>query len=875
MNNGLKVLFIESHKSPVVTVQMWVRTGSADESKGIEGISHFIEHLVFKGTKTYKVGEIAKTVEECGGDLNAYTSFDQTVFHVTLSSTETNTALQVVNEMTSSPIFDPTEVNNEREVVIEEIKRGLDSPGRVAGQLLFSTVYKEHPYGLPVIGYDKIIKKVSVDKIKKYFNQRYHPKNMFLVICGDFKTKELLKKVKTDFVYPKANAFKKVTRKKEPAQKALRLKVQKSTFQDNFLYLAFRLPDIKHKDIPALDLLSMILGQGDSSRLVKSLRIDTALVNSVGTSAYTQKDSGMFLVSATYKTENLKEVLNGIKAHLIKIKSKITHEFNEAELNKAKLNVESGQYYSLETVDRLANSFASMEFYFEDPHFFDTYLRRVNQLEISDLVKVIERWLKTDTLTITCLTKDDAETKKILTQWVKELKKEFSKLEKANLSLAKMAKVKTLKAKTKTPKSEVVKLKHINIGLTKNPETEIVKLKNGTVIYFRHQKESPVVSVKAAFTGGLRAEPALEQGTTEMLSRSWISGTPKMTESEIYHFFEARAAQIGSFAGRNTVGVNAEFLAPFEESCGAVYSDVLFNSLFKEDVIEREKQILLHQIQSRNDKPAQLGFLKMNELLFPNHPYGKDMLGTLETAAKISQANILNLWNKIGFSNNLTVSIVGQFNMKYWIDLFENQPLKMSKNELNFFKPITLAEIKEDSLTKIIQKKEQSHVAIAYRGITLTSPEKYTLQILNSLLSGQGGRLFVELRDKNSLAYTVAPINFEGIETGYTGAYIACSPEKVDKAIEMLKAEFNKLITTPISEDELQKSKRNLIGSHHIEMQRSGSLANMLLFTGIYNLDVKEIFDLDKLYSQITPADIQNLAAKLYKQKETIVVVGP
>jgi zinc protease len=137
LKNGLKVILTESHKSPVVSAQMWVRTGSADEKKKEEGISHFIEHLVFKGTRKFKVGEIASMIEGAGGELNAYTSFDQTVFYVTLSKQFTDTGLLAISEMMGFPIFDPKEIDNEREVVIEEIKRGKDSLGHRASEALF------------------------------------------------------------------------------------------------------------------------------------------------------------------------------------------------------------------------------------------------------------------------------------------------------------------------------------------------------------------------------------------------------------------------------------------------------------------------------------------------------------------------------------------------------------------------------------------------------------------------------------------------------------------------------------------------------------------------------------------------------------------
>jgi zinc protease len=860
LKNGLKVLFIESHKSPVVTVQMWVRTGSADESKGTEGISHFIEHLVFKGTKSFKMGEIASTIEDGGGDLNAYTSHDQTVFHVTLSSLETDTALKVINEMTSCPLFDAKEVENEREVVLEEIKRGLDSPGRKAGQLLFSTVYNKHPYGLPVIGYDKVVKKVTVKTIKEYFNGRYHPKNMFLVVAGNFKQKDLLKKITSDFKYPANNKFKIIKRKTEPLQKKARIKVEKSTFQENFLYLAFRVPNIKHKDIPALDILSLILGQGDSSRLVKELRIEAPIVNSIGASTYSMQDSSLFLVSATYKNENLSKILEGIKSNLLKC---ISTPFTIEEISKAKINFESDQYFALETVDRLAQNYASMEFQFNDPMFFDKYLTQVNKISAATINTVAQKWISNKNLTITCLTGDNKNTKKILTAWEKKFAKD--------LALTKKFKQKLVIKKNKT---KAITIKKINTKTTIDPHTEKVILSSGTTIYFRHQSETPLVAVKSAFQGGLIAEKLEESSLAEMTARSWVSGISGYSESEIYSYFDARAAQLSPFSGRNTIGIGTSFLTPFEKDCGKLYLEVLFGSYFGKEVIDREKQILLHQLTSRKDNPAQIAFLKLNELMFPNHPYSKDLLGTTESVTKVSQASVAEYWERIAISKNLTFAIVGQFNKNYWIDYIEKYSATLSSGT-SFFKNFPLSEIKKSSLEKIQQKKEQTHVAIAYRGLALTSPEKYALQLLNGVLSGQGGRLFLELRDKNSLAYTVSPIHFEGLDTGYTGAYIACSPEKVDKALEMLKIEFRKLQDTLISDLELRKAKRNIIGSHHIEMQKSGALANMILFNGVYGLDENEIFNLESIYEKVTKEDIQSLAQKLYSQPETVIIVGP
>ena len=273
LKNGLQVILTESQKAPVISVQMWVRTGSADEKKKEEGISHFIEHLVFKGTKEFRVGEIASSVEGAGGELNAYTSFDQTVFYVTISKQFSDLGLKVISEMMGFPTFDPKEIDNEREVVIEEIKRGKDSLGRAASQVLFSNNFKKHPYGIPVIGYEKNIRDLSAKKIVDFFHSRYAPKNMFLVLTGDFQTSEMKKLVEKYFGGFKDYKIKKVSRTKEPAQKNTRVAIETTQFEQSLAYVSFKIPNIKHKDIPALDVLSMVLGQGDSSRLVQKQRI--------------------------------------------------------------------------------------------------------------------------------------------------------------------------------------------------------------------------------------------------------------------------------------------------------------------------------------------------------------------------------------------------------------------------------------------------------------------------------------------------------------------------------------------------------------------------------------------------------------------------
>lgn len=856
LKNGLKVLFIESHKSPVVSVQMWVKTGSADEKKGEEGISHFIEHLVFKGTRKYGVGEIASTVEGSGGELNAYTSFDQTVFYVTISKQFSDVALDVISEMMGFPTFDPQEIDNEREVVIEEIKRGQDSPGRRASQLLFTNVFKKHPYGRPVIGYDKVVRKVSTKKIRDYYQSRYVPSNMFLVVAGDFDSKEMKKKVENLFGSFEPFKLRTVSRPKEPRQKNIRIKVEHAKFEQTTGYLTWRIPNIKNKDNAALEVLSAILGQGDSSRLMQTLRIRQPLTNSVGSFSYSMPDDGLFAVSFNLEKENLEKALSALIPEITRL---IEEPPTAAEMQKAMTNFASHEVYSMETVDNIARKAGSNEFYYNDHDYYRKYMKQVYALKPEDIQKVAKKYFKPDTFGLSLLTnmeKKAAET--VLRNFAKDLKKALSQ-------------TKMLKEKRKFSAKKF----NISIGAGKHSlNTEKVVLSSGATLLIREQKDTPYVSMKAAFLGGVRMENDKQTGLTELFSRNWLSGSKKFSEDDINLKVDEMAAGIGAFGGRNSVGLSMDYLSPFEDRMLEIYADSLLTPQFPEHILEREKVVAKNQIKSRNDNPAQICVLNFMQEIFKGHPYSRDLLGTEKTISAIQSQDLKDYYEKIARAENLTLCVVGDVNKDKWIKSLEEitQGLARGNKITNSFK---IGELKENKQIFHELKKEQSHIIVGYRGLTLKDDERYTLEVIQSILSGQGGRLFIELRDKNSLAYSVSPMHMEGIECGYFGGYIGCSPEKSEKAIHMLKTEFQKLTESPISAEELTRAQRYLIGRHDIELQRKGTICNAILFDDIYGLDYKQSLEVAEKYFAVTSADVQKLAQKIFSQPTVTSLVGP
>jgi zinc protease len=856
LKNGLKVLLLESHKSPVISVQMWVKTGSADEKRAEEGISHFIEHLVFKGTRKYKVGEIASLVEASGGELNAYTSFDQTVFYVTISKQFGEVGLDVISEMMGFPTFDAQEIDNEREVVIEEFKRGQDSLSRAGSQVMFSSMFKGHPYSIPVIGYEKNVRKFSAKKISDFFHSRYVPRNMFLVISGDFESTEMKQKVQRYFGDFQDYKLRKITRPKVKLIKKTQIKVEKSTFEQTVAYLSWPAPNVKHKDVPALEVMSLILGQGDSSRLMHSLRLEKPLTNSIGSYAFTPQDAGVLAISMGLDVVNLQECLVKITEHIVKIANAPP---SVEDMQKAITNLASEQIYSLETVDGIARKAGTLEFYMGDHEYFKKYLKQIYALTPADISRVAKKYFGADNISICVLSKKDtAKIQKVCQQFVKDLK----------LALQ----IKPAK------KDKPVKYKPQRLSFKSNgasaTDVEEIAIAPGVTVLLKSQKETPTVSVRAGFLGGLRAEPDSQPGLTELFSRVWTGGGKRFNEREINQKTDEMAAGLGAFAGRNSVGLSLDYLSVYEEKMFEVFEDVLTAPIFPSEVLEREKLIIKNQIKSRNDNPSQIAVLQFMKTLFDGHPYARDMMGTQESIDKIQTDDLRAYYEKIMVSRNLTISVVGDFDKNFWLEKIKKLANQLPKGE-KFERSCKLDPITQEHYLYQESKKEQSHVIMGVRGLTITDKERYTLEVIQSILSGQGGRLFIELRDKNSLAYSVAPMRMEGLETGYFGAYIGCSPEKVKKAISMLKVEFQKLIDTTVPELELLRAQRYIVGRHDIDLQRKSAISNSILFDRIYGLDPREGLDVADKYFAVKAEDLRALAEKLFKQHFIISVVGP
>jgi zinc protease len=399
------------------------------------------------------------------------------------------------------------------------------------------------------------------------------------------------------------------------------------------------------------------------------------------------------------------------------------------------------------------------------------------------------------------------------------------------------------------------------------------KLSTGATVIFRADHATPVFSAKAAFLGGLRVEDKAHGGMTELLSRVWTSGTKTLSEAEIQHKIENMAGGISAFGGRNSAGLSMQTISPFEDESLALFEEILSEPVIADTAIEREKVLMLEYLRSRDDNPGQIAAQQFAELMFTGHPYERDVFGSKDSVKALDRGGIENHLKRMTMASNLTVCVSGAIDPDKWMARLEAATSRFPKGE-----PLagTFKHQGPVSNQHVFRKldREQTHIIIGFKGLTLSDPRRYTLQVIQSILAGQGGRLFLELRDKASLAYSVSPMRMEGIDTGYFGAYIGCSPAKGEKAITMLKEEFRRLVDEPVGEVEIERAKRYLIGRHDLDLQRNSAISSSILFNEIYGIPSEEVFRYADHLKPISSRDIQEMARAIFTQPYVLSAVG-
>ncbi|MGI9590752.1 MAG: M16 family metallopeptidase, partial [Myxococcota bacterium] len=803
--NGLGVLLLESHSAPVAEIEIWARVGSADERPGEEGLAHFHEHMLFKGTEQRGVGEVAAEVEGAGGRINAFTSFDVTCYHATLPSTEVAIGLDVLSDAVLHSVFDEAEIAREIEVVLEEIRRSEDSPGSVLGNAVFAEAYHVHPYRAPILGTHESVARLDRDRVRAFFERWYRPDNLSLVVVGEFDRGALMEQVHQTFgaLAPSGVAR---GRKHEPRQRGLRSIVVPRPFERASLELAHPAVGLGHPDAPVLDLLAFVLGNGDSSRLVRRVKERDALVDRIDASCYTPLDPGLFSIDIETDTERAEDAIAGAVHEVERLRAE---PVSEEELEKARANFLAMEDFERESVTGLAQKLGGCQHLAGDYQAEAAYLEGVRVATPNDLLRVAREYLGSDRLTLAAVVPERE---------------------------ARALDAERIRAAVDRGAGRASRAFAPPTALEPASGVHSYELPGGAQLHVAPRHDVPVVAARAAFLGGLLAETAESSGLSAFLSGMWLRGTRSHSAADFARATEGLAAEIDGFSGRSSLGLTLETTRARLDASFDLFCEVLLEPAFDPEEIERERRDTLAAIERREDRLAQRAYLLFAETHYQHHPYRRPVLGSEESVRGVDLQALERHQSRLVSAPNLALAVAGDVDPDAVARRLSSRLAELPAGPFEAPSPereSAPGEIREAVLHK---ERAQAHLVIGFRGVTVHDEDRFALEVISQLLAGQGGSLFLELRDRRSLAYTVSATNVEGMAPGTFSVYIATAPEKFEEARTGLLEELDQLLQAPPAPADLDRARRYLTGNFVIDQQRNAVHAAQMALDARYGL---------------------------------------
>lgn len=836
LDNGLRVIVEENHAARVVAAQIWVRVGSADETPEDAGLAHVHEHMLFKGTERRKVGEIAADVEAAGGDINAWTSFDETVYHVTMPSRELDVALDILADAVQHSAFDKDELAKELEVVLEELRRGKDTPSRVASEMLFDKAFVEHTYRRPVIGHVETVSAFTREQILAFYRRHYQPRNMVLVVVGDVTAEEVVKKAEQLFD-ASLNTGTPPARERpdEPAQTSLRVVTATQDIHETHMSMAWHGPKLSDEDTPAIDVLSVVLGTGESSRLYRRVKREQELVNDCYAYSYTPRDPGLFVVGAQIQGDRIEDAFRALLTET----QRFRHEApDDAEVEKAKTIIMADAVYQKETVQGMARKLGYYELVAGSPDYAERYYEAVRAVTPADVMRVAKKYLMPSALTVSTLAPSAQEGKMAEATVLRIAEEVTAELDRA-------------------PQSSGVEAGDHGVVKT--------KLSNGATVVLFEDPAVPLVSIRAASKGGLLAETATTNGVSHLVGELIVRGTERYRAEQIVDETDAMAGGITGLSGRNSLGLRGDFLAETWERGFELFSSCLLEPVFDGVEIEKERKTQLEDIASRQDSLSTVAFENFAATLYDAHPYRFPTLGTKASVEALTRDQVLAAYREQLRPDELTLTVVGAIDVHKTLAQMERRIgiAKPHPDAKRFTAPAEPTLPESARKVFIEREKEQAHLVLGFLGVSMNDPRRYALDVLSSVLGGQAGRLFLELRDRQSLAYSVGAFSLEGLDRGYFAFYIGTSPDKLETALTGIQGELNRILTEDVTEPELSRAKRYLIGTHEIALQRASARSGTMALNEAYGLGWDHHLHQAERIEAVTAATVREVANEL------------
>lgn len=854
--NGLRVYLKPVPGSPVVSTMVGYRVGACDELKDQTGLSHYLEHLMFKGTDKLMPGDIDRITQRNGGHNNAWTSEDMTMYHFDFAADRWQVALDIeADRMRNLRIDTKHEFEQEKGAVISELDGGEDQPWELENKLILKPLFGEKtPYGHPVIGDKAHVRAATAEIIKKHYDKWYQPNNAVIVIAGGFDAKETMNLIKAKFsAIPKGELPARNGQPNAKPRTDVARAAMKSKFETPRMLMGFNTVLETDSDAPVLDVITLILGEGKICRLQKRLIEEDGTSNGVEVGHTSGRYPGWLAVQVElFKAEDMRNAETSVLAEMKKLAEEGP---TDAELKRIKRGILAKHIYAHESIHELADTIAR-GVVANDLKFVHDYLPQIMAITADDVKRVAKKYL--------------VDAKPVVVDSIPE-----------NPAPAPQAEPKKVEPKKARSTAKTSRMQHQKAPATGGggfdlKAAKIVTLDNGLKLMLLENHRLPLVYIDAKVARVRMYEPADKIGLAQLTGEMMEEGTKKRTADQI----TTQMADIGGLFSVSGSGGYAKVLADDTETGLDVLFDCLINADFPKDAIESKQEQLLTVLAEEDNRPEERASQAFRTAVYGNHPFGRPTADK-NVVAKLTRKDLRQFHRKVFVPNNTVVAVVGDFDTEKMLAAIKQHTADWKKGKLPKLEPVAPPTIDKFNQQIISDPAaSQLHVFIGQLGVKRNDPDFYKLLVMDNVLGTGPGftdRLSANLRDRQGLAYTVRATitNNAGDEPGTFTGYIGTFPDKFADVKNGFLKEINKIREELPSKQEVDDAKKYLTGSIAFSLTTCDQAASLLHAIDRHKLGADYLEDYRKAVDAVTPEDVRTVATKhLNPQKLTLIAVG-
>jgi zinc protease len=859
--NGLRVLLKEVHTSPIVSVWSWYGVGSRNEAPGTTGLAHFLEHMNFKGTEGISRKELTGMIDAMGGYWNGYTWIDQTTYFETLPSSGLELALRLEAERMQRSLLDPQEFEKERTVVISELQGGESDPKEVLDIEVTAAAFKAHPYGWPTIGWLSDLETVTRTDLLNLYSTYYIPNNATIVVVGDFETKYALEKVREYFMEIPVGPTPSGLRTLEPEQFGERRVVVRKRGPASYLRVAYHTPPVSDEDFIPLMVLDALLAGGEStnlwdldwyedasrsSRLYRAL-IDKGLASSAGVLLIPTKYPWLFYLYATAIDGVSPDLLE--RAILEEVEKLKMEPPEKRELNRAKNQLLARYVYDSDSVTEQAHQlgfFATVHHYKYALEFPDL----VEDVTAQEVMEVARKYMTPENRTVGWFIPNDEE--------------RVSAEPKRSEGLGRSSRIATLRVEGYHP-SPISDFEKFVIPDFSRIEPVRKVLDNGLVVMALRNPIGPSIHLKVTLRAGSVTDPVGKAGLSTLTSRYLLEGAGDLGGEQLAEKFEVNGTEIRVNVNYDYTSVDLELLSKEFEDVVELVADVVVKPQFPEEALERLKKEIMTEIREGEKNEHTVSLQAMREMIFTkDHPYGRRVLGYKEELAGLDTNDVGAYHREHYYPANVSIVIVGDLDPEKSIKTVEKGfgDWEGSVEPIAYILPSVEGADKPRIKVVSMEEKSQVSLSLGHVGIRRDNPDYASVQLMNNILGrfGLGGRLGGIVREEKGYAYFIFSSFNGGI--GQFPFFIlgGITPEVIEETVEIVVGEVGKMAREGPTAEELEKSKRNILGLLALELEENQGIADMLSEMELYSLGTSYLEEYSREISDARLEDVRRAA---------------